>query len=91
LRYPNLYAPGHLNLLFNKKVFAQSVAEGVITSLVLFFVTYGTFQEAVQDNGVDLSGYQAFGTVVASSLVVVVTLRVSIMKCLCTNKNTRYC
>jgi phospholipid-translocating ATPase len=77
LRYPNLYTPGHLNLLFNKKVFAQSVAEGVITSLVLFFVPYGTFQEAVQSSGVDLSGHQAFGTVVASTLVVVVTLRVS--------------
>jgi len=78
LRYPRLYTPGHLDLLFNKKVFAQSVAEGFISSLVLFFVPYGAFQEAIQPDGVDISGHRAFGTVVASCLVITVTLRVSL-------------
>lgn len=77
LRFPHLYAPGHLDLLFNKKVFAQSVAEGIITSLVLFFVPYAAFQEAVQPTGIDISGYRAFGCMVASALIITVTLRVS--------------
>jgi phospholipid-translocating ATPase len=78
LRYPKLYAPGHLDLWFNKKVFAQSAAEGVVTSLVLFFVPYATFHESIQPSGVDLGDHQALGTVVAGALVIVVTLRCGI-------------
>ena len=77
VRYPKLYTPGHLDLLFNKKVFGQSVAEGIITSLVLFFIPYGAFHDAVKPDGTDLVGHKAFGCVVASILIVAVTLRVS--------------
>ena len=77
LQYPRLYTPGHLDLLFNKKVFAQSVAEGFITSLVLFFIPYAAFQDAMQPDGSDISGHKAFGFTVASILIVTVTLRVS--------------
>ena len=76
LRFPRLYTPGHLDLLFNKKVFAQSVAEGVISSLVLFFIPYASFQEAIQPDGLDISGHKAFGFLVASCLIITVTLRV---------------
>lgn len=77
VRYPKLYTPGHLDLLFNKKVFGQSVAEGIITSLVLFFIPYGAFHDAIKPDGTDLVGHKAFGCVVASTLIVAVTLRVS--------------
>lgn len=77
MRYPHLYAPGHLDLLFNRRVFARSVIEAILTSLILFFVPFGAFQEAVQPTGVDLSGYQAYGCMVASALIITVTLRVS--------------
>ena len=76
LRYPKLYAPGHLDLLFNKKVFGWSVVEGVFSSLVLFFVPYLAFHDAVKPNGQDIAGHKAFGTIVSSSLIVAVTLRV---------------
>ena len=78
LRYPRLYAPGHLNLLFNKKVFAQSVAEGIISSLVLFFIPYCAFHDALRPDGTDLANHKAFGVMVAATLIVTVTLRVSI-------------
>ena len=81
LRYPRLYTPGHLDLLFNKKVFAQSVAEGIITSLVLFFIPYGAFQDAMKPDGSDIGGHKAFGVTVASILIVAVTLRVSAQRC----------
>ena len=60
-------------------MFAQSIAEGVITSLVLFFIPYGTFYGALRPDGLDVSNHQALSTVIASSLIVVVTLRVSPM------------
>lgn len=63
-------------MFFNKRVFAESAAEGVISSVVLFFVPYAAFQDAVKANGSDISGLQSFGTVVASILILVVSLRV---------------
>jgi len=63
--------------MFNKKVFAQSIAEGVISSLVLFFIPYGTFYSALRPDGLDVSDLQALATVISASLIVVVTLRVS--------------
>jgi len=77
VRYPKLYAPGQLNFMFNKKVFAQSIAEGVISSLVLFFIPYGTFYGMTRPDGPDVSDHQALATVISASLIVVVTLRVS--------------
>ncbi|XP_076104563.1 phospholipid-transporting ATPase ID-like isoform X1 [Mytilus galloprovincialis] len=75
LRYPKLYAPGIADSLFNKKVFAWSIAEGFITSLVLFFIPYGAFHDGLGSSGTDLADSQSFGVVVASILVVAVNLR----------------
>ena len=58
------------------QVFAQSVAEGIVTSLVLFFIPYGAFYDALKPDGTDLAGHKAFGCLVASTLIVAVTLRV---------------
>jgi phospholipid-translocating ATPase len=63
-------------MFFNKRVFAESAAEGVLSSVVLFFIPYAAFQDAIQANGTDISGLQSFGTVVASILILVVSLRV---------------
>ena len=41
LRYPKLYSPGHLNLLFNKKEFFKSALHGFVSSCILFIVPYG--------------------------------------------------
>lgn len=64
LQYPKLYKPGHLDLLFNKKVFAQSVGEGVLSSLILFFIPYGAFHDAIRPNGHDLDSHHVLGVVV---------------------------
>ena len=58
------------------QVFAQSVGEGIISSMVLFFIPYGAFHDAVRPDGTDMAGHQAFGVAVASILLVAVTLRV---------------
>lgn len=83
VRYPKLYTPGHLDLLFNKKVFLWSVVEGIVTSLILFFIPYGAFQNGVSPWGSDISDHQSFGVAVASILVVAVNLRVSSLNFVC--------
>lgn len=75
VRYPKLYYPGLVNLLFNKKVFGLSVVEGFLSSMVLFFIPYGALYEEVSPWGKDQSDLQSFGVVVASTLVVAVNLR----------------
>ena len=63
---------------FNKKVFAQSVGEGIITSMVLFFIPYGAFHDGIKPDATDLASHKALGVTVASILIVAVTLRVSV-------------
>ncbi|XP_005107403.2 phospholipid-transporting ATPase ID [Aplysia californica] len=75
IQYPKLYEPGMKNALFNKKKFSWSVTEGVISSLILFFLPYGTFRESVDTGGMDVTDTQSLGTVVAAILVVTVNLR----------------
>lgn len=76
IRYPKLYTPGLLDSGFNKKVFVFSATEGIITSLILFFIPYFAFQNGVHYDGTDLSDHQSLGCAVASTLVVAVNLRV---------------
>jgi len=76
IRYPLLYTPGHSDLLFNKMEFLKSVAHGIITSFVLFFISYGAFRDSIGPEGINLDGHQIFGTVVSTILVLVVTAQV---------------
>ncbi|KAJ6220049.1 hypothetical protein RDWZM_005861 [Blomia tropicalis] len=78
VRFPLLYTPGLIDLLFNKFVFLKSVAHGIITSFVLFFVSYGAFKNAVGPEGINLDGHQIFGTVVSTILVIVVTAQIAL-------------
>ncbi|KAK7116641.1 hypothetical protein V1264_002281 [Littorina saxatilis] len=75
VRYPKLYVPGIKDVLFNLRVFTWSVIEGLISSLILFFIPYGAFVYSVDSDGIDKADLQSFGTVVAATLVVAVNLR----------------
>jgi phospholipid-translocating ATPase len=81
LRFPKLYTPGQRDLFFNKSVFAESLVEGIITSLILFMFPYAVFTNFIGPNGKDLSDHNSFGFTVASILIVVVTIRVSCIAC----------
>lgn len=78
IRYPLLYTPGHIDLLFNKYEFLKSVAQGIITSFTTFFITYGAFMESVDTEGVNLDSHELFGCVVSTNLVVVVTAQAAL-------------
>lgn len=87
LRYPKLFSPGHMNLLFNKIVFLKSVAHGLVTSFILFFIPYGAFSFAVDPHGYSLDDHQLFGTTVSTILVLVVTAQITLDTAYWTNFN----
>ncbi|XP_051922125.1 phospholipid-transporting ATPase ID isoform X2 [Hippocampus zosterae] len=78
LEYPKLYEPGQFNLLFNKKVFFICIAQGIYTSVVLFFVPYAILADASQNNGEPLTDYQTFAVTTATALVIVVSVQISL-------------
>ncbi|KAI1885949.1 hypothetical protein AGOR_G00209020 [Albula goreensis] len=78
LEYPKLYEPGQLNLLFNKREFFICIAQGIYTSVVLFFVPYGVLSQAARNDGIPLADYQTFAVTVATSLVIVVSVQISL-------------
>ncbi|MGH0118993.1 UNVERIFIED_CONTAM: hypothetical protein FKN15_003542, partial [Acipenser sinensis] len=76
LEHPKLYEPGQFNVLFNKHKFFICTAQGVYTSIVLFFIPYGVFLDTVRDDGSHISDHQSFAVTIATSLVIVVSVQV---------------
>ncbi|NXI87451.1 AT8B2 ATPase, partial [Rhipidura dahli] len=78
MEYPKLYEPGQLNLLFNKREFFICIAQGIYTSVFMFFIPYGVFADATRDDGAQLADYQSFAVTVATSLVIVVSVQIGL-------------
>ncbi|XP_074115873.1 ATPase phospholipid transporting 8B isoform X3 [Cotesia typhae] len=78
LMYPKLYTPGMQNLLFNKKEFCWSALHGFWASCILFLVPYGTYKDGVSPKGYVLSDHMLLGSVVATILVIVVTVQIAL-------------
>ncbi|NWV14313.1 AT8B2 ATPase, partial [Ptilonorhynchus violaceus] len=78
MEYPKLYEPGQLNLLFNKREFFICIAQGIYTSVLMFFIPYGIFADATRDDGTQLADYQSFAVTVATSLVIVVSVQIGL-------------
>ena len=79
-KYPRLYVPGQTNQMFNRKIFFLSLLYGTLTSLAIFFISYGVFQDRINSDGLETSSVSFFGTVVAAILVVVVNIEVSLKR-----------
>lgn len=77
-KFPLLYTPGHIDLLFNKYEFLKSVAQGILTSFTTFFITWGAFMESVDGEGVNLDSHELFGCAVSTNLVLVVTAQAAL-------------
>ncbi|XP_012865415.1 PREDICTED: probable phospholipid-transporting ATPase IM [Dipodomys ordii] len=75
---PQLYEPGQLNLLFNKRTFFICVAHGIYTSLVLFFIPYGALYNMAAEDGQHMADYQSFAVTMATSLVFVVSVQIAL-------------
>jgi len=78
LKYPKLYAPGLSSALFNKREFFKSALQGFISSCFLFFLSHGAYHNKTDLNGRVLTDHMLFGTIVATTLVIVVTAQVAL-------------
>uniref|UniRef100_A0A914VDH4 Phospholipid-transporting ATPase n=1 Tax=Plectus sambesii TaxID=2011161 RepID=A0A914VDH4_9BILA len=78
MRFPKLYIPGQYNLFFNMRIFIYSVLHGLVSSLVLFFIPYGTMHLGYNYAGLDMNDYSLLAFTVFSSLVVIVTIQIAL-------------
>ncbi|TRY82760.1 hypothetical protein DNTS_020637 [Danionella cerebrum] len=78
VEYPKLYEPGQLNLLFNKREFFICIAQGIYTSVVLFFIPYGVLFHATQSNG-----FHFFGSAHNTLVQPVVWLTIALATVIC--------
>ncbi|KAM6470600.1 phospholipid-transporting ATPase ID-like isoform 3-T3 [Liasis olivaceus] len=78
LQFPQLYAPGQQNLYFNKKEFAKCIMYSIYSSLVLFFIPYGTILDSVRSDGKDAADYQSFALMAQTCLLIVVSVQMGL-------------
>ncbi|NXE85783.1 AT8B2 ATPase, partial [Cochlearius cochlearius] len=78
MEYPKPPPPGQLNLLFNKREFFICIAQGIYTSVLMFFIPYGVFADATRDDGAQLADYQSFAVTVATSPPLVVSVQIGL-------------
>ncbi|XP_074532860.1 phospholipid-transporting ATPase ID isoform X2 [Halichoeres trimaculatus] len=80
LRYPPLYKLGQHNLLFNKRQFFLCTLQGLGISFLLFFIPYGASSVMVKEDGSLLTDQQTFAVIIATSLVIVVSVQIGLDK-----------
>ncbi|XP_038598456.1 phospholipid-transporting ATPase FetA-like isoform X2 [Tachyglossus aculeatus] len=78
LCFPELYEPGQHNLYFNKREFIKCVVHGIYSSLILFFVPFGTVFNSVRSDGKTASDYQSFALMAQTSLLMVVSVQIGL-------------
>uniref|UniRef100_A0A8C9VSB5 Phospholipid-transporting ATPase n=1 Tax=Scleropages formosus TaxID=113540 RepID=A0A8C9VSB5_SCLFO len=69
IRFPKLYEPGQLNLLFNKRQFFLCSLQGAYTSFTLFFIPYGALYHGVRDDGANVTDQQSFAVTIFVILI----------------------
>lgn len=55
------------------------MAHGIYTSSVLFFIPYGAFYSVAGEDGQHIADYQSFAVTMATSLVIVVSVQVTLL------------
>uniref|UniRef100_A0A670IYY4 Phospholipid-transporting ATPase n=1 Tax=Podarcis muralis TaxID=64176 RepID=A0A670IYY4_PODMU len=78
LQFPQLYMPGQQNLYFNKKEFVKCVLYSVYSSLVLFFIPYGTLFDSLRSDGKAIADYQSFALMAQTCLLIVVSVQMGL-------------
>ncbi|KAI0981533.1 hypothetical protein GJ496_009943 [Pomphorhynchus laevis] len=78
LRFPKLYKPGQLDKFFNFRTFTFSIIRGIITSLLIFWITYLCYYDETTSDGKNITDLQSFGFVIAMIIAVVVNLQIAL-------------
>ncbi|XP_041825184.1 phospholipid-transporting ATPase ID-like [Melanotaenia boesemani] len=77
-QYPQLYAPGQLNMYFSKKAFVTCMMQSCYCSLILFFIPWAATHDTVRDDGKDIADYQSFALLAQTCLLFVMTAQISL-------------
>lgn len=78
MQFPKLYIPGQQGALFNKKTILLKLLHGTVTSMAMFFIPYGIYQDVFSSDGTVHSDLGFFGVAVGAILVITVNLQVSV-------------
>ncbi|KAJ7335113.1 hypothetical protein JRQ81_013054 [Phrynocephalus forsythii] len=70
--------PGQQNLYFNKRKIFKCTLYSLYSSLVLFFVPYGTLSNSVQSDGKVIADYQSFALIAQTCLLIVVSVQIGL-------------
>ncbi|UJR17025.1 hypothetical protein I4U23_003923 [Adineta vaga] len=74
LSKPYLYKFGQNNKLFNKKIFAESIIHGIVTSCIIFFIPYLSVIHSTRSDGIIVNDLQSFSFTIATILIIIVNL-----------------
>ncbi|KAG7481242.1 hypothetical protein MATL_G00064870 [Megalops atlanticus] len=77
-QYPQLYAPGQLNMYFSKTAFVRCALHSGYSSLVLFFIPYAAMYDTVRDDGKDIADYQSFALLAQTCLLIAVCVQLGL-------------
>lgn len=75
LEFPELYAIGQQDELFNYRIFGMTLLHGVSTSLASFYIALWAFKDCVGSKVV--GDYESFSVTVATSALLSVLVEVS--------------
>ncbi|XP_071989811.1 phospholipid-transporting ATPase IC-like [Engystomops pustulosus] len=79
MQCPTLYIPGQKGQLFNYTKFFLSLLHGTVTSLVIFFIPYGTFWHMTTEEGKINSDYQTLAFTTSTSLIIIVNFQAGLI------------
>ncbi|UJR34869.1 hypothetical protein I4U23_027647 [Adineta vaga] len=71
LNKPYLYYPGQKNEFFNRTILIKSIIHGMLTSLVIYFITY----LSLLNNGKIEIDLQSFGFLIGTIIIIIVNLQ----------------
>lgn len=90
IKYPKLYTPGLTNEFFNVKEFMRSVFHGLFSSLVTFIIPWGTYRNAINEDGLVLDDHMTLASVMAAILILDNTAQVRILEIFAKEQNKKH-
>ncbi|CAF1217869.1 unnamed protein product [Adineta steineri] len=74
LNKPYLYTPGQTNRFFNKKILLKSIVHGILSSLVIYFISYLSLSHKTINGRIAEIDLQSFGFLIGTIIIIVVNL-----------------
>jgi len=70
----NRYTAGQINQFFNRRILGESIIHGIITALVIYFISYLSLSNETINGRISQIDLQSFGFLIGTIIIVVVNL-----------------